>query len=341
VTEKKSLSATKIKTLQGCSWQYFAKYHLKLPEKQNLGASLGNIAHIIFECLGNPRHLKHYKKALKTKNIYKIESIRRLVKKYFQKYGIIDKEEALKLNSWVICGLGYDFFGKTLTKPDLALSEQDFDINMDEDGKSYRIKGFIDKLFLYKKKSLALIRDFKTSKKSFDGKDLEDNLQDQIYALAVSKLYPDFMKIKVEFPFLQLMVKNGEDAVVKMQEQSVDDLENVEFLLTEIQKCVDNFSEKDASSNLAAYKGYPEDGSFSGKLLCGFDNKKGQLKKDGTPMWGCAFKWGFEYYSVKNKKGEIISTYLLDDFDKIDYDEEKGEEIFLEKYEGCPAWKNK
>ena len=45
-----------------------------------------------------------------------------------------------------------------------SISEKDFDISITEDGKNYRILGFIDKLFLFKRKSLAIIRDFKTSK---------------------------------------------------------------------------------------------------------------------------------------------------------------------------------
>ena len=66
MSETKTLSASKIKTLQSCSWLYWCKYHLKLPEESNSGASRGTICHLIFECLGNPRHKHHYKKNNKT-----------------------------------------------------------------------------------------------------------------------------------------------------------------------------------------------------------------------------------------------------------------------------------
>lgn len=335
---KIALSASRIKTLKSCSWLYYCNYILKLPDAGNLGTQLGWIAHLLFECLGNPRRKKYYDKCLKKKNIYKIDSITRLVKKHFRRFGITNREEAIKLNAWVLCGLAYDFYGKQIGRPTESHSELAFDMTVKEGDADYRIKGFIDKLFLYKKQCLALVRDYKTSKKSFEGSDLTDNLQDQIYALAVSRLYPDFLKIKVEFPFLQLMVKNGLESLVSMPEHSKEDLEDVEALLTEIQKVVDSFSEKDAKSGLAYYKGIPSDGSFGGRLMCGRNNHEGQLKKDGTVMWGCPAKWGYEYYAVRDKKEKkVLRTFFLDQYDKIDYDDSV-EYITLEKYKGCPAW---
>lgn len=338
---KNSLSATKIKCLQGCSWMYWSKYKLKLPERNNLGAQLGSIAHIIFECLGNPRHKKHYNKCIKSKNIYKCEPIRRLVKKHFKIMKISSKEDALKLDSMVLCGLNYDFFGTRNGKPTKSYSELEFELDIDEQGKNYKVKGFIDKLFLYKKKTTALIRDFKTSKKMFEGKDAEDNLQDQIYSLAVKRLYPDFLKVQVEFPFLQLMISKGENAVIKMENHCDSEMDGFEYFLTEIQSIIDSFSDSDAVSDMAYYKEFPSDKSFSGRLLCGFDDYQGHLKKDGSPRWGCPFKWGFEYYSVKDKKGIVKKNYFLDEFDQIEYDEKDGDKVFIEKYEGCPAWKKK
>jgi hypothetical protein len=340
---RESLSASKIKTLQGCSWLFWSKYHLKLPDRGNLGSSLGWVAHLLFECLGNPRHKHHYDAALKTRNIYKSPSIKRLVKKHFKRLGVTERQDAVNLNSWVLAGLRYDFFGKNIGRPTESLDELRFEITCNEDGKSYKILGFIDKLFLYKKKSIALIRDFKTSKKSFDGKDLEDNIQHQMYALAVRRLYPDFLKVKVEFPFLQLMANSGDDEkhVIKMDHITDEELNDFECLLSEIQKVVDSFTEKDAVSSLAIYKGFPTDGSFSGKLLCGFGKREGELKKDGTLKWGCGMKWPFEYLCVRKKDGSIKKSYFLDDAGEINCDESLGEYTTLEKYDGCPAWRNK
>ena len=65
---KETLSASKIKTLKSCSWLYWCKYHLKLPDKTNDGALKGEIVHLVFECLGKERHRKHYDNILKKKN---------------------------------------------------------------------------------------------------------------------------------------------------------------------------------------------------------------------------------------------------------------------------------
>ena len=68
---------------------------------------------------------------------------------------------------------------------------------------SGRYRLFIDKLFLYKDKSFALIRDFKSSKQVFKGKEVTDNLQHLMYSLAVKHMYPEFKTRESEFLFLK------------------------------------------------------------------------------------------------------------------------------------------
>ena len=58
--EKIRLSASKIKTLDSCSWLFFSKYHLKVPDTTNDGASRGTIVHLIFELLLKPKHKKKW-----------------------------------------------------------------------------------------------------------------------------------------------------------------------------------------------------------------------------------------------------------------------------------------
>jgi hypothetical protein len=93
-----------------------------------------------------------------------------------------------------------------------------------------------------------------------------------------------------------------------------DELFGFQLQLTEIQKYLDNFSEKDAKSNMAYYKGYPSDKSFSGKLLCGFASKKGELKKDGNKKWNCPMRFDFFYYHIFNGKGEFVSSVMEEEF---------------------------
>jgi hypothetical protein len=51
----KTLSASRIKTLETCSWVYWLNYHAKVPQSQNDGALRGTICHTIFELLLNKR----------------------------------------------------------------------------------------------------------------------------------------------------------------------------------------------------------------------------------------------------------------------------------------------
>ena len=66
---------------------------------------------------------------------------------------------------------------------------------------------------------------------------------------------------------------------MKMKPLDEDDLEGFEIQLANIQDYLENFDEVDANSNFAYDKGFPDDGSFGGKLQCGFAEEKGQLKK--------------------------------------------------------------
>ena len=54
------LSASRLKTLETCSWSYWCNYHLKLPQKQNEGALRGTVCHLVFEMLVKKKHKKHY-----------------------------------------------------------------------------------------------------------------------------------------------------------------------------------------------------------------------------------------------------------------------------------------
>jgi len=331
------MSASRIKTFEECSWKYYVKYKGKVPDLGNDGSSRGSICHIIFECLGNPRHKKHYDKIIKENCAFASEAVKRLVYKHAHILEVADDTNVGLMKNFILNGLNYDFFGKESGKPTESHSEIKFDITVDEGDKNYRILGFIDKLFLYKTKKEALIRDFKTSKSVYSGKELHNNLQDQFYSLAVSKLYPEFLKRSVEFSFLKFDL-NGK-GTQKMEGLSDDELEGFEYILTELQAVIDNFSAKDAKSDMAKYKNFPSDNSFSGPLVCGRNKFEGQLKKDGNVMWGCPYKWAFEYYIVYDKDGVEKGRFRLEEAHRMCYNE--GDRIEVRKYKGCPAWNRK
>jgi hypothetical protein len=331
------LSASRIKTAQSCSWLYWCKYKLNLPDKSNDGAKRGSICHLIFELLGEKKRKKYYNKIIKAQDIFAVPSIKRLVMKHAVRDEVDDLENIQLIKEMTYNGLTYDFFGGDLGKPTKEYSEKDFEIVKNDGEISYKIRGFIDKLFLYKNKKFALIRDFKTSKSVFKGKDATDNLQDLMYSLAVKNLFPEYSERVSEFLFLKFDLDNQSSNSGLMQMKPLDDEElyGFELQLTELQKYLDNFSRKHAESNFAAYKGFPNDGSFTGKLLCGFAKQKGELKIDGNPKWHCSMKFDFFYYHVKNKNGDIIASYFEEDFtedlvpDGCTYE--------IKYYEGCPA----
>ena len=331
------LSASRIKTAQSCSWLYWCKYKLKLPDKSNEGAKRGSICHLVFEVLGLKGRKKYYNKILKTQDVFSVPSIKRLILKHAIREGIDDCDNVNMMKDMIFNGLSYDFFGTDSGNPTEEYSEKDFDIVKNDGDIKYKIRGFIDKLFLYKRKKFAIIRDFKTSKEVFKGKDQTDNLQDLMYSLAVKNLFPEYSERVSEFLFLKFDLDPDakKSGVVRMKPLDEDELKGFEMQLSEIQKYLDNFSEKDAQKNYAAHQGFPKDNSFSGKLLCGFATKKGELKIDGNPKWHCPMKFDFFYYEVTNAEGKFITSYFEDEFSEDLVPE--GCSYEMKYYQGCPA----
>jgi len=329
-----ALSASRIKTLEKCSWSYWCNYILKLPDTPNDGSSRGDVVHLVLEVLSHPRRKKYVEKILEAGDIFCIKSIKSLTLKRARKNKISDPENIDLIKEMTLVGLSYDFFGSAKKKPVQDCSEREFDIVVDEENKKYRIKGFIDRFFAYKDKT-SVIRDYKTSKAVFAGKDAEDNMQHLMYTLASKKLDPE-LTARVEFLFLKFDVSKGGDGLLKMEHLSDEDLVSFEYQLTEIQKVVDKFSEADAYSNFAADKPIPSDGSFSGKLACGFAKKKGELKKDGKPKWHCPYKFSFNYYALRDKDNKIIKSFFEDDKEEAFKMAKDGHKVTKEYYAGCP-----
>src|SRR5438045_5619055 len=128
--EIKALSASRIKTLENCSWLYWANYHLKLPQHQNDGAKKGDICHIVFELLLVKKHLAKYKKIVKAETIGVIPSIVRYIFSVARKLELDITEEILKqLDEMILVGLKSDFFVKG---GKLIAPEYKFDLKNEE-----------------------------------------------------------------------------------------------------------------------------------------------------------------------------------------------------------------
>jgi hypothetical protein len=323
--ESKALSASRIKTLESCSWLYWGNYHLKLPQKQNDGARKGDICHRIFELLLNPKHKPKYKKIVEAGTVSEVPAIGRLIAIYAKEIGLeLTVEVYAQLDQMILVGLKSDFFvkGGKLVEP-----EYQFEIR--NDNPYYYIKGFIDKPYIVKDK--IFIDDFKSSKKKFSGEDKESNMQALLYSLAATKIWPNLEPI-VRFIFLQY----PEDPLMKVV-YSRDTLKGFEYYLESVQQRIDNFSEKEAKANFAYDQKEASGGEFKGRLMCGFASQPNEKKKDGTPKWYCPYKFAFNYYVIK-KDGKI--RYSVFEQDKYKVKLQEGETIEFMKYEGCPKFNN-
>jgi hypothetical protein len=339
------LSASKIKQAQSCSWKYHCSYQLKLPQKSNDGASRGSVCHLVFELLGKDRHKHHYDNIISSGTIQSSKAVSKLVYSYASKLNVSDEENLELIDMMIVQGLLYDFFGNDDLKASEQISEKEFNLKIDQDGKRYNIRGFIDKLFLYSREKKALIRDFKTSKQVFKGKEISDNLQNLMYCLAVKKLYPEYNDINVEFLFLKfdlskdLLGKPGK-GVLRMEKISEDELEGFEYQLTSIQDYLDNFNEDDATSNFAADQDYPSDKTFGGPLMCGkqgFKKSKGEyvLDKNGEKIknYICEFRNGYDYYAILDKDKKLVKcVFTKEECSNL----ENNFSYEKRSYKGCP-----
>ena len=297
----KVLSASRIKTLETCSWVYWNNYHTKVPQTQNDGALRGTICHTIFELLLNPKHKNHYKQIIKSNSITGSKAITKLVKKLKAKVGLNESNFEI-LDQMIMVGLKHDFFGEKDGK--IVSPEYAFEIKNDEP--KYHIKGFIDKPI--KSKNKMVIIDYKSSKAKFRGDDLEANIQAMMYSLASKKLWPKLKPI-VRFLFLRFPKQP-----IQELEFTDEQIKGFEHYLEHINEYINNFDENSAKANFAI-------DSDKNKWMCQIGN------------WKCPYKDPYEYYVKLNDKNEIVETSLNNNFKNT-----KEFKIEKRRYEGCPKW---
>ena len=104
------LSASRIKTAQGCSWKYWANYVLKLPQKGNDGSNRGTICHDIFETLGSHEYLDEYKNILDSGTVMGSEKISKTLLDHAKELGVDDEENIELMDMMIMRGLLFDFF---------------------------------------------------------------------------------------------------------------------------------------------------------------------------------------------------------------------------------------
>lgn len=311
---EKILSASRIKTLETCSYSYWCNYHLKLPQKQNEGAARGDIVHVIFEALLLSRRKKYVAAILKAGSAYIYPSIERLVRIKLNKYGFLTEENVKMVEDMLLVGLSSDFFSKGASE--LGEPEKEFIIE-NEDPK-YKIKGFIDKHSIFEDGTVK-IYDYKSSKSKFKDEEIISNHQAFTYTLAVKKapafkeISDKIKKVITKFIFLRF----PKNPVQETPEISESELAGFEYYLAHMYEVINSFTVKDAHSNFAADK-------EKTKWLC----KAGKT-------WKCPYYSPFEYYEVRNEKDEIVKGYFKDELPTKLKD---GHKAVLKKYHGCPRF---
>lgn len=322
------ISASRLKTLQACSWQFHCKYVLKLPDATNAGALMGTCCHTVFECLLKPRHRKHFDASTLAKDVGASPVLDRYVTRYAKKHALPEGGRE-KMFEMILVGLMNDFFceGGTMMEPELS-----FDIT--SKSPKYRITGFIDQPATYNDKFLR-IKDYKSSKKKFEGEELSVNVQAMMYSLAGKKLFPKLTPV-VDFVFLQFP-----ERPIQRLRFSDSQLSGFEHMLADAQMFMENFDEKKAVSNLASKQKFPDSGQgFKGPLLCGWAGKKfvshpDQKKKNGDKMYHCPFRFPFDYWALCSEDGEVLKTER--EKEKLNALESEGQFIIKKRYDGCPG----
>jgi hypothetical protein len=308
---KTALSPSRIDTFLHCSMIYAAKYKYKLPDPGNDGSKRGSTTHDVLEILDKKRHRDKIDVVLKDKSCKKIPALWKLIKKIATKYGVGDEKNLSQIDGFIYVALKEDFFGPENTIQ--RFSEKSFDFEVENKYINYRLKGFIDSSFIYKRGDNLYVKitDWKTSKEKFDDKKIKLSHQAICYQLATIRyLYPQYKLETFNFIFL----KFANDPIITVDLKDDNFLLGYEYWLTLIQKEINNFSLDNQNDNIGFLK-------EETKWLCGKDG----VKKDGNPNWICSCRKPLEYYALKDKDGNIIKTSFNNDI-------EGGKKVF---YPGC------
>lgn len=296
-----NVSPSRIKQLETCSYSFYLKEILKMPETTHPKALVGTCCHSIFEFLRLPRRRKYYDLIKKEKTIYCVPSLRIYVDKFALKHNIA-ADLIFDIDNMVQIGLfGINFLHEGATK--ILEPERTFNIKL----KNGNIKGVVDSSAIYGEE--ALIIDYKSQKTPFTKLELSENIQAAVYQL---NMMEDFgLLAKVQFIMLRHppTKRLPQKHIQEVPARSKEELAGLKIYLDFLAERFQTFDEKDAEVNFAADD--PKKSYFC-QYIC-------QLKK---PM---------KYKVIIDKDGNRKRGYFINDDVKL----EAGETIENKSHNGC------
>jgi hypothetical protein len=301
------LSASRLASLELCSFKFYCNEVLKLPEAPNAKTVTGSCLHSILEALIKPKHRKHYELIKAAQSIHASPAISRLVRWWKVKHSI-PEDIIADVNPMTLLVINdTDFFCEGAEE--LYPPEHEFLFET----KTAPLKGFIDKLARYK--DYMKIIDYKSKGKRFTDDELRNNYQASVYQLYVWKKFK--LKSIVEFVMARhAPTKRTPDKHLQIvPAKSEAQLRGFEIYLESVGERFQSFGLEDAYSDFAAHD--PKRKSFC--------------------QYVCQFKNAFDYIAVlkKTDKGnELVKTYSMDA--KIELAE--GEFSEIRHFNGCPAF---
>jgi hypothetical protein len=310
------LSASRIKTLESCSWLYWGKYHLHLPDTGNDGSARGTVCHRIFELLLSKKNFKYFELIISKESTEASKAVCRLIRILLKNQGFYNEENYDLCLKMILVGLKCDFFGSEdliYGEPHIERPEEAFVIENKKP--KWNARGFMDKPIQYESSRTLKIVDYKSSKMKFRGEELTGNVQAMMYTLAAHKIWPDkFDKIIVQFMFIKFP-----RSPIQELEFSKEELKGFELYLEYVNKIISNFDERNAETNFAI------DGGWKTKWMCG-PTKSG---------WECPNKKPFDYYVLLGKDDNFIKSSFKNEFEP-----KEGERVEKKEYGGCPRFQN-
>jgi hypothetical protein len=299
-------SASRVKSLLTCSYAFYCKEVLMLPEKVWGRTFVGSCVHSILECLCNPRHKKHYDaivdKMAKKVAYEKSPVIARFIRIYQWKNPLMTDEMVADINKMLkVALLDTDFFFEGAIK--VFEPEFKFEFKVGE----ATIKGFLDRCAEYPDK--IIVRDYKSQRNKFTQDELDENIQALIYQYVMTLNYNK--PTEMQFVLLRHGPKKN-DPLNHLQivpPPPPEAFEGLKLYIQDIYEKLNGFSYEMACSRLC------EDKGFCQRV--------------------CSFHKPFQYWAVREKaNGDIASGHY---FDKPPTNIDTTKQfIALEQWKGCP-----